>query len=254
VRTISREHDLRSLKPLHYLQLAVYILGMMFSASAAITTFGVGLNGPVECQAAVILCLVFYLGQKFLLYLFLVERTQVIPARQTSRFRNWIYVSGLVIVIAGFSAVAAISFMWKVADYESLTGECFIGLPARVALPLLTYDITVNLLLTGVFLYYVKRYLQGSNLWAFFRDSDRFDSLQIAQNNEGQITLPQRRLKTIIRKTFWGCILIMPSTIANMVVLAIMKGHQAGWMCLTFCTLDGTFPSSSISPCSCSSH
>lgn len=71
-------------------------MGIMFSIAAALIAFGFGLVGPIECYAAVNICIVFYMGHKFGLYLFLVERTQVVRARTLERRRNWIYMFGLV--------------------------------------------------------------------------------------------------------------------------------------------------------------
>ena len=233
------------MKPLHIITLLVYILGILFAISAAVNVFGVGLIGQQECRAAIIICLVFYLGQKLMLYAFLVERTHVIRSRNTPRYKNYIYMCGIVTIVCGFTVVATIAFMWAVAEYDSSTGRCEIGLPARVALPLLTYDIVINLLLTAVFLYYVRPYLNGNIIAFFFDKKPSGSALGIegevtgAEQVRGSITLPQMVLRKVIRKTFWGCILVMPSTVANMTVLAVMKGHQAGWMCLTLCTLDG---------------
>ena len=139
-------------------------------------------------------------------------------------------------VIVGFGIVAVLSFLWSAHSYDVESGICYIGLPPRLALSLLSYDIFVHIFLTAVFLYYVRPYLSGSFRELFV--SIKNDQQQ-EPNGHDRVALPQSHLKKVMRKSFFGCILITFSTIVNLSVLVAMEGHQQAWMCLTFCTLDG---------------
>lgn len=85
----------KQMRPIHYIIAFIYLLGISFALSAAVTNFGIGLIGPSECEAAIIICLTFYLAQKAMVYLFLVERAHVVRGGR-ARHRDWVYVVGMV--------------------------------------------------------------------------------------------------------------------------------------------------------------
>jgi hypothetical protein len=242
LRSIAASTSIRvkSIKPLHLITMSVYTLGCLFALSATISIFGVGITRPQQCHGAIIMCTVFYLAEKFMLYAFLIERIHVVRARTTLRRKNPVYVVSLVTIIAGFTFFTVLTSLQAVSEYYE--DHCDIGLPAKIALPLLTYDIVVNFSMTIIFLYHVRPYLNGSYVDLFSVHNTRPTSVcpsVTGEHQSGTITLPQLVLRKVLRKTFWGSLLIMPSTVANMTVFAVMKGHQAGWACAVFCNLDG---------------
>lgn len=95
LKAIHLAFGFRQMRPIHYLIACIYVLGILFAISAAVTNFGFGLIGPSECEAAIIICLTFYLGQKALVYLFLVERTHVVRGGRVRR-KDWVYLVGMV--------------------------------------------------------------------------------------------------------------------------------------------------------------
>lgn len=139
-------------------------------------------------------------------------------------------------MVAGFVIVAVIAFIHRAHEFDPEEGTCHIGVPSRVALAFLTYDIAINLFLTSVFLYYVRPYFTGSFSALFLPGPHRHsDPTQTVPS----VIIPQIVLRKVIRKTFWGCVFMLPTTIANLTILFAMKGRQQAWFCLTMCTLDG---------------
>lgn len=62
----------------------MYLFGMCFIASAAILQSGLGLASYSDCYSAIIICLIFYVGSKVFMYLFLVCPTDF-PHNQVKR-------------------------------------------------------------------------------------------------------------------------------------------------------------------------
>ena len=90
------------------------------------------------------------------MYLFLVERAHVIrgPRARQGRFHDPIWISGIVAITVGFGSIICDAFMYPL--YKLQNEACHIGLPPKVSIPLLTYDIFINVALTGVFIYYLR--------------------------------------------------------------------------------------------------
>ena len=123
-------------------------------------------------------------------------------------------------------------------EFDEVEG-CNIGLPPRIALSLLSYDIGMNFFLTFVFLFLLRPHFAGNFSALFIPGKAIEPPREISE--EGRVVVPQMVLGKLIRKAFWGCLLIVPSTITNLTILLVMQGHQKAWMCLMFCTLDGMF-------------
>lgn len=62
-RQLEKRH-LRDLNLTRVLVLILYILAISFVTSAAVVESGLGLSSPTICHAAIIICLVFYVGGK----------------------------------------------------------------------------------------------------------------------------------------------------------------------------------------------
>jgi hypothetical protein len=109
------------------------------------------------------------------MYLFLVERAHAIrPKARRGRLHDPVYVAGVIFVLIGFGAIACDAFMYPL--YKLSDQACKIGLPPKVSsmcarlrppshlapltntteVPLLTYDIFINVGLTGIFVYYLR--------------------------------------------------------------------------------------------------
>lgn len=149
-------------------------------------------------------------------------------------------------LIVGFGAIAVIAFMWPKAEV-SLDGNCIISQLLKATLPLLTYDIFVNISLTALFVHLLYPFLaRKENRISLGRSSPTFKFGQRkspnASSNPDRIT---GRLRKLVVKTIIGGVLIMIPTMANLTNMLIKRRGQQGWICLTLCSLDGRSRSSS---------
>ncbi|KAF7941679.1 uncharacterized protein EAE97_006516 [Botrytis byssoidea] len=104
-------------------------------------------------------------------------------------------------------------FQSRFANYEN--GECRIGMKQVAMIPLIAFDILVNVYLT--FLFLVP--LQG--LYSY-------------KNN------PNSQTRTVALRTFIGSCCALTSSVVNLTLLLVLKG-EPGWVCLMCCNLDILF-------------
>jgi hypothetical protein len=220
--------------------LAVYFWGMCFIIAVATLRFGYQIKSGRACLASIILCLVFYVVDKVILYLFLIERIHIVRSRRFTRLTdNW-YICNIAILVLGFGSIAVLSFIFPVAELSN--GRCRIGLPFKITLPLLIYDITVNVYLTGHFLYFSRPGILADALRRLPFPSRNSTN----RNATGHYTTrledgSQDNLRKLAKRTLNGmCIMLLATTI-NLSILFYMSGREEEWMCFMFCTLDGTF-------------
>lgn len=146
---IDRKHK----RPLSFIRILVFLLyffAIAFVATTAILQSGLDLSTVPSCRAAIYVCLVFYFGGKILVQLFLVERAHAVRYRLKRRRQDRVWLTFVAIIVLGFGSIAGFAFAYPVA---SLTDDrkCRIGSPTKVTLPLLVYDILINVGLTVVF-------------------------------------------------------------------------------------------------------
>src|SRR5271156_5336671 len=139
--------------------LAVYFWGICCIISVATLQFGYGVSSQRVCLASIMLCLVFYVVDKIIMYLFLIERAHVVRCRQYVRRSDRWYLVNTAIVALGFGTIAILSFIFPVAEFSTVDGKCRIGLPFKITLPLLIYDISINVYLTLHFLYFARPHI-----------------------------------------------------------------------------------------------
>lgn len=223
----------------------IYFLGCSFCVSACLLFFGYSIYDEISCRAAIFLGLVFYLGQKACLYLFLVERTHSVQKKLLTRMKDKIYLSGMALVLIGFTSIGIAAFMYHVASYDEEQNICRIGLTRRIAIILLSWDIFVNIFLTFVFLKVCAPYMSRGYLSTFLKPVLKGTLEKLAffhkytKESEQDVGISQKALVKVIRKAVWGCLGLLPSTIINFTLLIVFAGRQKAWFFLTFATLDG---------------
>jgi len=229
--------------------LAVYFWGICFIISVATLRFGYGVTSQRLCLASIMLCLVFYMVDKVIMYLFLIERVHVVRCRQFARRADRWYLVNMVIVALGFGSIAVLSFMFPIAELSAVDGKCRIGLPFKITLPLLIYDISINVYLTSHFLYFSRPHIIEDTMKefrSFFgRRQDYQDPATPSPNANlyrSQANVSSHRqdsLRHLAKRTLKGMCIMLLATIANLVILFHMNGHEQEWMCFMFCTIDG---------------
>lgn len=142
------------LTPLQVLVLALNTFALTMVITQTILFFSLPLNTSLTaCRAAIYVCLPFYILAKVCMQLFLVERLHIIRWQHKRRCDDWIWVVSIAVIALGFGAIAVVALMYPIAKLAtSHGGRCHIGLPYKVTIPLLTYDILINFALTGIFI------------------------------------------------------------------------------------------------------
>lgn len=240
-------HKVREVNTLRALVIVIYVLGVCFIVSGVILVVGLGLTNLERCRAAIYLCLVFYVGGKVIIYVFLVERAHALRASRHHRHQDWIYIIAMLIVLGGFGTIAVFAFIKPHFEVSSIDGKCRIGLPLSITIPLLTYDIAMNLGMTVLFVVLVYPYARRS--WSSYlpvwlirthRRVRRSLNSKVAQPDPAGAAIDTRgRLERLIWKSLVASVAILISTVVNLAILFKMHGREQSWLCFTLCTIDG---------------
>jgi hypothetical protein len=99
--------------------------------------------------------------------------------------------------------------------YLNSNHVCIIGIGRPVLIPMITWEIIINIYLTALFLDPLRK------LYSFRNKC-------------------KPGLQTMARRTFIGSIVSLLSTIVNLGVLSALNGEYA-WLCLMLCNTDGEF-------------
>ena len=211
---------------------AVYLCSICFIIAAGVLLLSTRLTTWSLCHGAIILCLVFYVGEKVFMYLYLVERAHKIGG--VKRAKDPIFLTGTFIIFCGFGTIAGIAFWQPVAEISKLDQKCRIGLPLIVTIPLLSYDILINIAVTSVFVYYSLGVLKGSRTHGIIRRALPIPCIK----SKVRLTDQPKVLELFVVKSLIGCVAVIIPTLANLVVLFKVHGHEQGWLCFTICTID----------------
>ncbi|KAK3683573.1 hypothetical protein B0T22DRAFT_519665 [Podospora appendiculata] len=201
-----------------WLVFAIYADSFLFVFATAIIQFGFGVDHSVSiCEAAILLCLACYVTTK-LIYLFLVEKAFIIRSgSKKQRLRSRLYIFNTFGMIGVYSVVVVLNFIYRITRVEN--GQCIIGMKKLAMIPLIAFDLLVNIYLTILFL------IPLSSLYSFKHLPE---------------TAGTRRLKLVAMRTFVGCVCTLISSIVNLSVLMALDG-EPGWVCLMCCNSDILF-------------
>jgi len=155
------------------------------------------------------------------------------------------------VIALGFGSIAICGFLWPIADMSPKDGRCRIGLPFKVSIPLLTFDVIINTALTAVFIYLMKPLLRFRGAGGINNSGSRITKgirrmLTNPEHAHGGGMYPMnesfhKSIEALLRRSLIGSVLVMLPTVGNLAVLFSLKGRELGWLCLTICTVDGTY-------------
>ncbi|EJC98067.1 uncharacterized protein FOMMEDRAFT_171430 [Fomitiporia mediterranea MF3/22] len=188
----------------------IFFDSWFFLAVSGVLVNGVGLSLSVPvCSLGIFLCIFFYAGSKGLIYLFLVERVWVVASagKSVTRMESKVY-KGCAVVVFGYLGIVIVMILGRYADIRD-DGVCIIGLHSFATIPLLTYDLIINILLTGMF------------VWFLYREQSISE-----------------RLRRLARRTGLAALIALTTSCVNMLVLSLLHGKQLGWVCLSSCAAD----------------
>ena len=235
---------------LRILMFLVYICALCFVVSAALIFFTFGLDVADNCLGAIWICLIFYFTYKTLIYLYLIERGHVLRVCDVpARTRDYIWLFNLALLGLGFGAIGMSAFLRPVAGTDDGETMCRIGLKVSTTLPLLIFDIAMNIYVTGLFIYLARDYITWSKLKRPFRspepeirETSPEPEVDETATESAKATAEQgAEIGRIARRSIVGCAGVLISTVSNLSLLYAFQGHEAAWLCYLACTCDVTW-------------
>ena len=202
------------------------------------------------CEVSIWMCLVFYLIQKVLIYVFLNERFHALVDEHKKRRHDIWYIGCFAAIVFGFGTIAVNAFLHPVTSVSPSDGKCRIGLPLRITLSLLIFDIALTDVMTWVAIMNLNTML-GRVVFSNFKDFVYYCMRCLpGRDNVNLIHHRDDILKLFAAWTLMGFALLVIPTIINLAVLVKVKGHEQVWLCYSICTVDGkaTLPSTSYNP------
>ncbi|KAF7303552.1 hypothetical protein MIND_00584500 [Mycena indigotica] len=190
--------------------LIVLIDSYLFMLSTGLLIFGVGMQrNHYACAAGIYLCVTFYTMSKVFMYLFLSEKVFIVWAEHKMRRTRCPVYLVCVGTIGLYVAIIVAMYFGRIAEFRAGDGACEIGLKPTASLPLVAYDLVINVLLTSLFLWPVLRF-----------------------------RLANARLKRVAVRTLVAAIAALTTSTVNIAVLTILNGRELGWLCLASCGSD----------------
>ncbi|KAF3926019.1 hypothetical protein ABW20_dc0108127 [Dactylellina cionopaga] len=198
-----------------WLILGVYLDSWLFVFSSTVLNSAFGLRSSVTaCNAGILLCLICYLTTK-IIYFFLVEKVYIIRSKHKGpRRRDKMYLFNTIGMLFPYFIVIILTFVFRISELHS-DGECYIGLRLVANIPLLVFDVIINVYLTSLFL------IPLFGVCSFDQAS--------------------QKVRKMAKRTFWGSAATLISTVANLTTLVILRGHEPGWVCFACCNADVVF-------------
>ncbi|KAF8588006.1 hypothetical protein K439DRAFT_717763 [Ramaria rubella] len=202
----------------------VFLDSWLFHAYAGLLIQGFGVDrDQVTCTMAIYLCIIIYCLSKILIYSFLIERVYVVWPHMGSRLSSKAYCLCLFMMI-GYATVVVLMIIGRNAFFKP-NHDCIIGLKPFASIPLLTYDLFLNVVLTSCVRVGHPGLLSNVDssmfLWplqqAHFRDA---------------------RLRKVASRTLLAALVALTTSSINIAVLTIKHGEEMGWICLASCGLD----------------
>ncbi|KAJ7892431.1 hypothetical protein B0H13DRAFT_2340120 [Mycena leptocephala] len=197
--------------------LLVFLASYLFLFSSGMLIFGVGLQvNATACATGIYICILFYTSSKILIYSYLSEKVYIVWDTGRSRLRSVVYLVCLATVCL-YAAVIVVMVIGRINEFREGDGACVIGLKLTASLPLLSYDLYINVLLTALF------------LWPLLRSK-----------------LSNNRLRRLAARTFVHVVfalipMALTTSTVNITFLTVMEGRELGWLCLASCGMDVIF-------------
>ncbi|OJD33741.1 ring finger domain protein [Diplodia corticola] len=214
VRRVQRIHNWLSLPLAAWLIVIIYVDSFLFVFVTALFK-DVGLNSnQTICEGAILLCLICYMSTKIFIYCFLVEKAYIVRGKHEARLKDKLYLFNCFFMMLPYTIVVILNFVWRIA-YINKTGTCIIGMQKRAMMPLIIFDVAVNVYMTALFIVPLRQLYSYKN----------------RQNT---------MLHTMAFRTFIGSCATLTSSVANLTVLMVLRG-EPGWICLLCCNADILF-------------
>ncbi|KAJ3811261.1 hypothetical protein EV368DRAFT_83446 [Lentinula lateritia] len=146
---------------------------------------------------------------EILIYAFLSEKVYIVwtGGNQVSRYKTKVY-RLCAFVLLGYIVIGILMILGRVSSVRG-DGVCVIGLKAFATIPLIAYDLSLNIFLTAMFM---------CPLWVLHPISPR--------------------LRSVAKRTLYGATISLISSAVNITIMLLLSGNELGWVCITSCVCD----------------
>ncbi|KAJ6460509.1 hypothetical protein C8R45DRAFT_538904 [Mycena sanguinolenta] len=197
--------------------LLVFVDSYLFLFCTGILIFGVGLqHDATSCATGIVLCVCFYTSSKILIYSFLAEKVYTVWDTGRSRLRSPVFLICMATIVV-YCGIIVVVLIGRVTEFRAGDGACVIGLKPTASIPLLSYDLVINILLTLLF------------LWPLLKSSRK-----------------NIRLRRLAIRTLVAAGMALTTSTVNIAVLTLMHGRELGWLCLSSCGIDVIFNAAAL--------
>ncbi|RDW87764.1 hypothetical protein BP5796_03458 [Coleophoma crateriformis] len=149
-----------------------------------------------------------------LIYYFLVEKAHIVNDVNIKRFHSKLYLFNCFGMLVPYCIVVVLNFVYRIATIDE-SGMCIIGMEKKAMMPLIIFDVVVNVYLTSLFIVPLRRQLT-------YKSSS------------------ENALRTVTFRTFIGSLTTLTSSVINLTILMVLHGEPA-WICLMCCNFDILF-------------
>ncbi|KAJ3879235.1 hypothetical protein F5051DRAFT_485763 [Lentinula edodes] len=146
---------------------------------------------------------------EILIYAFLSEKVYIVwtGGNQVSRYKTKVY-RLCAFVLLGYIVIGILMILGRDSSVRG-DGVCVIGLKAFATIPLIAYDLSLNIFLTAMFM---------CPLWVLHPISPR--------------------LRSVAKRTLYGATISLISSAVNITIMLLLSGKELGWVCITSCVCD----------------
>jgi hypothetical protein len=165
----------------------IYVDSTLFVLATSIIVHGLGINSSHGvCEGGILLCLICYMTTKILIYYFLVERAYIVRGSRKPRIKTKLWLFNCLFMMLPYTIFVIMNFVWRIT-YINEKGVCIIGMQKIAMLPLIAFEVVVNIYLTLLFILPLRR--------TFLATSLTHPSKTDTSTNENRIVLLQKRRK-----------------------------------------------------------
>ncbi|KAF3004759.1 hypothetical protein E8E13_000933 [Curvularia kusanoi] len=134
-----------------WLVLLIYFDSAVFVFATSILFHGVDINSSRSiCEGGILVCLLCYMTTKILTYYFLVERAYIVRGSREPRLKTKLWLFNCLFMMLPYTIFVVMNLIWRFS-YINDKGICIIGMQKKAMLPLIVFEVIVNVYLTMLF-------------------------------------------------------------------------------------------------------
>ncbi|KAF2638526.1 hypothetical protein P280DRAFT_367887, partial [Massarina eburnea CBS 473.64] len=231
-------------RPTQFMEMLIlvqFFVGVSYIASVALLEAGLGLATDRQCHVAIRTCIGMYSSGKIALYLFFIERVHVVRAPLVRRFRDRVWIIGVLMTVLGLGGITGYELVSPHAVLSHADGYCRIGVASDAAICIITMDTLIGTLLTAIFIGILRPSLRSTAIRPEAgMDRRRGSSIMpiIRQKKRSTEVSARQHLKVMLWRNIIGSCVILANTLINNIIFLTWKYAMRSHVCLLTCLTD----------------